>query len=62
MRFIIEVDYDADGGEDIGAVGRVFGQDLAGYDGVTHVRVHGEDAHVVTRPGAETLDFEGIGS
>lgn len=51
MRFTIEVDYDADPGEDVGAVARFLAADLITLDGVRRVDVHGEEATVIVRPG-----------
>lgn len=55
MRYTIELEYDAAQGEDVGAVGRVLAEMLSEQDGVMSVTVHGEEAHIVTRPGFDPI-------
>lgn len=58
MRFVLEIVYDEDDGEDVGAVGRTFADICSEQDGVQTVTVYGEETSVVPHPAHPPIVIE----
>lgn len=56
MRLYMEIDYDEDPGEDMGAVVEAFADIVHEQDGVAFVRVHGPDATLIPSPSRPCIE------